>query len=215
MNYVAQTSAIEPDAQLVQRIAANGDASAMAELDARHSKTLYAIAYSVLFDPDAAEQAVAATFREVSRSARWFVASGRSAQRWLVEMIRRIAIPGPMLVPAPAPAPRWAQVRNDSRCSLRRGAWYNVLKFTRDSVVLDVHHEPRSVSSQLVRIAPEKPMRWSVVRRPDDSVTMPPSWGVRYAVCPHCQSRAELMSMSDQMWCESCHGVFPIDWAER
>jgi hypothetical protein len=153
MNYVAQTSAIEPDAQLVQRIAANGDASAMAELDARTA--------------------------------------------------------------AQAPAPRWAQVRNDSRCSLRRGAWYNVLKFNRDSVVLDVHHEPRSVSSQLVHIAPEKPMRWSVVRRPDDSVTMPPSWGVRYAVCPHCQSRAELMSMSDQMWCESCRGVFPIDWAER
>jgi len=81
---------IEPDARLVARIASS-DQAALAELNARHSKTLYAVAYSVLFDPEAAEEVVAATFREVWRTARWFDAGRRSAQLWLIETVRRLA----------------------------------------------------------------------------------------------------------------------------
>src|SRR5256712_8554593 len=58
---------VQPDALLVERIAALADKSALAELDARHGMTLYAIAYSLLFDPGAADAAVAAAFREVWR----------------------------------------------------------------------------------------------------------------------------------------------------
>jgi hypothetical protein len=82
---------IEPDAGLVARIAASGDRVALAELAVRHGKTLYAVAYSVLFDPECADEAVRATFREVARSARLFDARRRSAQRWLVDLVRRIA----------------------------------------------------------------------------------------------------------------------------
>ncbi|HXQ30218.1 MAG TPA: hypothetical protein VN848_13230 [Gemmatimonadales bacterium] len=84
------TQPIEADAHLVERIA-RGDRSALAELALRHGKTVYAVAYSVLFDPEAADEAVRATFREVRRSARFFDAKRRSVQRWIVELVRRIA----------------------------------------------------------------------------------------------------------------------------
>src|SRR2546429_4226720 len=42
-----------PDVLLVERIAALSDKTALAELDARHGMTLYAIAHSLLFDPAA------------------------------------------------------------------------------------------------------------------------------------------------------------------
>jgi DNA-directed RNA polymerase specialized sigma24 family protein len=82
---------VEPDARLVARIAATGDREALAELGVRHSKTLYAVAYSVLLDPDAADGAVTAAFRELLRSARAFDARLRSVQAWLVEVVRRIS----------------------------------------------------------------------------------------------------------------------------
>jgi len=47
------------DATLVERIAALGDRAALAELDARHGMTLYAIAYTLLLNPDAADVTVA------------------------------------------------------------------------------------------------------------------------------------------------------------
>src|SRR3989442_2745984 len=53
-----------PDAVLVERIAALADRAALHELDSRHGMTLYAIAYSVLFDPGAADSAGAAAVRE-------------------------------------------------------------------------------------------------------------------------------------------------------
>jgi DNA-directed RNA polymerase specialized sigma24 family protein len=82
---------IEPDARLVARIAATGDRAALAELALRHGKTLYAVAYSVLFDPEAADEAVRATFREVGRSAHEFDARRGNVQHWIVEVVRRIA----------------------------------------------------------------------------------------------------------------------------
>jgi len=82
---------IEPDASLVARIALNEDREALAELDLRHAKTLYAVAYAVLLDADAAAATVEATFGEVERAARGFDAGRQSAHQWLVELARRIA----------------------------------------------------------------------------------------------------------------------------
>src|SRR2546430_3707473 len=61
---------VAPDALLVHRVAALSDKTALAELDARYGLTLYALAYSFLFDGEAADVAVAAVLREVWRSAR-------------------------------------------------------------------------------------------------------------------------------------------------
>src|SRR3989475_13241311 len=57
----AAGESVPPDALLVERIAALGDKTALAELDARRGMTLYALAYSLLIDPaepDAAEAGV-------------------------------------------------------------------------------------------------------------------------------------------------------------
>src|SRR5207253_464198 len=52
-----------PDALLVQRMAALSDRAALLELDARHGMTLFALAYGLLFDGEAADVAVAGAMR--------------------------------------------------------------------------------------------------------------------------------------------------------
>jgi DNA-directed RNA polymerase specialized sigma24 family protein len=75
----------------VERIAALGDRAALAELDARHGMTLYAIAYTLLLNPDAADVTVAATLREAWRRAASFNAREQTVGRWLAELTRRAA----------------------------------------------------------------------------------------------------------------------------
>ena len=79
------------DAVLIERIAALGDKNALRELDARHGMTLFAIAYTVLLDPDAADAAVAAALRQVWRDAASFDARLGTAGTWLAELTRRAA----------------------------------------------------------------------------------------------------------------------------
>jgi DNA-directed RNA polymerase specialized sigma24 family protein len=79
------------DAVLVERIAALGDRAALAELDARHGMTLYAIAYALLLNPDAADVTVAATLRDAWRRAASFNAREQTVGRWLAELTRRAA----------------------------------------------------------------------------------------------------------------------------
>src|SRR3989475_4269750 len=74
---------VPPDALLVERIAALGDKTALAELDARHGMTLYALAYSLLFDPAEADAAVAVAFREAWRGASSFDPRRKSVRQWL------------------------------------------------------------------------------------------------------------------------------------
>jgi DNA-directed RNA polymerase specialized sigma24 family protein len=75
----------------VERIAALGDRAALAELDERHGLSLYALAYSLVLDPLAADAAVRATFREVWRSAALFSSTKATVQRWLADLTRRTA----------------------------------------------------------------------------------------------------------------------------
>jgi len=79
------------DAVLVERIAALGDRAALADLDARHGMTLYAIAYTLLLNPDAADVTVAATLREAWRRAASFNAREQTVGRWLAELARKAA----------------------------------------------------------------------------------------------------------------------------
>src|SRR2546423_13037317 len=78
-----------PDALLVQRMAALSDRGALAELDARHGMTLYALAYGLLFDGEAADVAVAAALREAWRSAAAFDVRAGSVVQWLPAAARR------------------------------------------------------------------------------------------------------------------------------
>src|SRR5436305_15269211 len=68
----ATSTDLAPDAVLVERIAALGDRVALAELDSRHGMTLYAIAYTLVLNPDAAGVTVAV----MVRAAWWGGAAG-------------------------------------------------------------------------------------------------------------------------------------------
>jgi len=96
---------VPPDALLVHRVAALSDKTALAELDARYGLTLYALAYSFLFDGEAADVAVAAVLREVWRSAASFDAARGSVGRWLAVLTRRAACDRLRRQPRPALGP--------------------------------------------------------------------------------------------------------------
>ncbi len=96
----APQGTIPPDALLIQRIAALADRTALAELDARHGMTLYAVAYCVTLDPNAADAAVNATFREVWRSAASFNAADNTVHEWLATLTRRAVRNSRLNVPA-------------------------------------------------------------------------------------------------------------------
>jgi len=85
---VTPLSQLLPDAALVERIAALGDRSALAELDRRHGMTLYAIAYTLLLDSEASDSAVAVAMREVWRQAASFDVRGGTVAGWLAELTR-------------------------------------------------------------------------------------------------------------------------------
>jgi len=84
----AARNTVLPDALLVERMAALSDRAALAELDARHGLTLYAIAYALMFDGEAADAAVAAVFREAWRSAASYDPRDGSVARWLANLTR-------------------------------------------------------------------------------------------------------------------------------
>ena len=111
--------------------------------------------------------------------------------------------------------PQWARVRSDVNCSVRRGAWYEVLRLTPDAAVLEVGQRSVSVPRALLQVVAIRPKRWSVVPRPYDAVDLPLSWGSRYAVCPECRARMPLRREQREMRCSACSGMFPIAWDER
>src|SRR3989442_2147222 len=111
----AACESVPPDALLVERIAAVSDKTALAELDARHGMTLYAIAYSLLFDPAEADAAVAIAFREAWRWAASFDPCRKSVRQWLTHPTRPAPLrerPHPLPRPPPPPAMRAPRVRS-------------------------------------------------------------------------------------------------------
>src|SRR2546429_9027492 len=88
---MSRTPEVIPDALLVQRMAALSDRTALLELDARHGMTLYALAYGLLFDGEAADVAVAAAVGGGGRSAAAVDARAGSVGRWLAVLTRRAA----------------------------------------------------------------------------------------------------------------------------
>ena len=104
----------------------------------------------------------------------------------------------------------WARVMGDVNVNVRRGAWYEVTRLTHEAATLDVHHEARSVPRSSVEIVTARPRRWSIVERPYDAVDLPMSWGARYAVCPQCSHRAQVVRGFTQMPCSRCGESFAV-----
>jgi DNA-directed RNA polymerase specialized sigma24 family protein len=78
---------VTPDRALVERMA-QGDPHAIHELRRRHETSLYALAYSVVFDPDTAEEVVAEAFEQVRRAASSFEPDGGTVFSWLSGLTR-------------------------------------------------------------------------------------------------------------------------------
>jgi RNA polymerase sigma-70 factor, ECF subfamily len=78
------------DLRLLSRIA-KGDAAAMRELTDRLEATLYAIAYGILFDQEAAEQVVRSVMRRAWREAHYLARAVVPIRRWLARTTRQLA----------------------------------------------------------------------------------------------------------------------------
>lgn len=110
-------------------------------------------------------------------------------------------------------APQWARVKGDINCSIRRGAWYQVLRLTPDAAILEVGQRSLSVPRELLQIEQFRPHLWSVVARPYDAIDLPLTWGSRYGVCPGCKARMPLQREQWQLQCASCGETQEIDWS--
>ncbi len=114
----------------------------------------------------------------------------------------------------PLPGLQWARLRTDVNCQLRRGAWYRIVRLAPLEVVVEVNQQPLPVPRPFVEIVSTPPRRWTVVPRPRPATRVPPSWGTKYAVCPHCRDRAPLHGRSSSMRCGRCNGHFEVAWDE-
>jgi len=61
---------------------------------------------------------------------------------------------------------RWARLRRDIQCVLRRGAWYAVRSVGPDEAVLEVDNAAVRVPRDSLEITETRPNRWTVVPRP-------------------------------------------------
>lgn len=109
-------------------------------------------------------------------------------------------------------APQWARVKGDINCSIRRGAWYQVVRLTPDAAILKVGQRSMSVPRELLQIEAFRPPVWSVVPRPYDAIDRPLAWGSRYGVCPGCQARMPLRREQRRLQCSRCGETQKIDW---
>ena len=98
-------------------------------------------------------------------------------------------------------------------CSVRRGAWYQVLRLTPDAAILEVGQRSVSVPRALVQVTYVRPREWSVVPRPYDAVDIPISWGSRYGVCPACKHRMPLPREQTAMKCTRCGESADVNWS--
>lgn len=109
-------------------------------------------------------------------------------------------------------AVQWVRLKEDVSTTLRRGAWYKVIKLAPLEAVVDVKGKPVTVPRKAVEVAAAPPLRWSVVASPKNAPRYPSSWGPQYAVCPNCRDRAPLMGHPESLRCARCNGFFEVAW---
>lgn len=91
MHRHAGSQGLTPDQTLVERMA-RGDALAFHELLRRHGDSAYALAFSVLFESEAAGRVVEDAFNEAWVRAAWYTSRLGSVHAWLGKLTRRHAL---------------------------------------------------------------------------------------------------------------------------
>jgi hypothetical protein len=109
---------------------------------------------------------------------------------------------------------QWARLQIDLNLEIRRGAWYRVRHLGPLQAIVEARGRTFVVPAPFLEVIGKPPRRWSVVLRPRDAVHLPPSWGDRYAVCPSCRERQQIIGRPRRMTCERCHEEFQVAWKE-
>jgi len=109
---------------------------------------------------------------------------------------------------------QWARLQTDLNIEIRRGAWYRIRQLGPLQAVIEVRGQEVAVPSPFLEVIEKPPRKWTVVPLPRDAVRVPPSWGDRYAVCPSCRERQQIVGRPRRMTCHRCRGEFQLGWKE-
>ena len=109
---------------------------------------------------------------------------------------------------------QWARLQTDLNIEIRRGAWYRIRQLGMLQAIIEVDGQQREVPTPFIEVVATPPRKWTVVARPRDAVRLPASWGDRYAVCPSCRERQQIVGSPSRMTCQHCRGEYPVGWKE-
>ena len=117
-----------------------------------------------------------------------------------------------LLTPTKLQAKGWARVGPSGAHTLRRGAWYPVVRISSSNiVVLDVNRKNVPVDKRLLEIRYQPPEGWTVVQceaRMQQRVGR--LFPLTYAVCPSCRNRQAFATPSTELTCERCRTTAPL-----
>ena len=110
----------------------------------------------------------------------------------------------------------WARVGPSGAHTLRRGAWYPVVRISSSSiVVLDVNRHNVPVDRRFLELSDHRPERWTIVRC-DASVLRRVGriFPLTYGVCPACRHRQGFEGRPEKVECGRCHQTAGVGWDE-
>lgn len=110
----------------------------------------------------------------------------------------------------------WARVGPTGAHTLRRGAWYPVVRISSSHiVVLDVNRHNVPVDRRFLEIRYHPPERWSVVHVPPSTAQrVGREFPLTYGVCPACRYRQAIDPKLVELTCERCHHLAAVAWDE-
>jgi hypothetical protein len=122
----------------------------------------------------------------------------------------------PSITPTRLQAKGWARVHPLGAHTLRRGAWYPVVRLSSSNiVVLDVNRRNVPVDRRLLEIRYHPPERWTIVQcDPRMLERVGRVFPLTYAVCPACRNRQGFDSGAQALTCGRCHRAAGLAWDE-
>src|SRR6266849_10340085 len=121
-----------------------------------------------------------------------------------------------MVLPTRLQVKGWARVGPSGAHTLRRGAWYPVVRISSSNiVVLDVNRHNVPVDRRFLEIRYHPPERWSVVRfEPREIQRVGRLFPLTYAVLPACRHRQGSEAEVKELVCERCKKTGALAWDE-
>ncbi|MGH7701188.1 MAG: hypothetical protein ACREMJ_11815 [Gemmatimonadales bacterium] len=120
------------------------------------------------------------------------------------------------ITPTRLQAKGWARVGPAGAHTLRRGAWYPVVRISSSNiVVLDVNRKNVPVDKRLLEIRYHPPERWTIVQcEPRVLQRVGRVFPLTYAVCPTCRHRQAVDRDLGEMACDRCRKSAALAWDE-